>query len=325
MNDIDKQSLGYRIRKTRQQVGMTQGEFAQMLGVNNNYVGLVERGSKNPSDRLLKRVADATGVSFDWLKTGYEISETERADFSDDHETATKEVYIEKRAPGNFKANCRLLLSLALLYTNHTKETLAKKLGVRSMVIDRILNTKGSYVEEAWIPALYEIAAELDPSVMAGEFNRMQRFIYAANRAHSFVQMEVAILDYYYSKGCALEVCATDEYGVDLVAADKNAQLKIKAMLADDVVDVEGGLRTRFRNMSREEIAAELAIRFEIEKDGDTRRTVFVTPSYGVFSRMKNILRATDRFKNSEVLLWNRQKNEIIAQADASGAEEYME
>jgi transcriptional regulator with XRE-family HTH domain len=41
--------FGARIKQLRQEKGLTQEQFAQKCGLHKNYIGMIERGERNPS------------------------------------------------------------------------------------------------------------------------------------------------------------------------------------------------------------------------------------------------------------------------------------
>ena len=55
--------LGKRIREIRSSLDMTQYEFSTKVGVNKNYIGMLERGERNPSYLTLKKIANNLSVS----------------------------------------------------------------------------------------------------------------------------------------------------------------------------------------------------------------------------------------------------------------------
>jgi transcriptional regulator with XRE-family HTH domain len=64
---MDKQALAYRIRAFRKLKGFTQTELAELLGVSIAIVGTIERGTRRPDSRMLKRIAEALGIDHDEL------------------------------------------------------------------------------------------------------------------------------------------------------------------------------------------------------------------------------------------------------------------
>lgn len=66
----EKDELGERFRAIRKKLNMTQGEFAQSIGMSQSFIAEVERGGKEPSRSLLIAIARAYDVSLDWLLLG---------------------------------------------------------------------------------------------------------------------------------------------------------------------------------------------------------------------------------------------------------------
>lgn len=65
------ETIGERIRKIREQVGITQIELSKTLGYDNNtLVSNWERDTKNISDRSIRKIAQALNVEFQYLKFG---------------------------------------------------------------------------------------------------------------------------------------------------------------------------------------------------------------------------------------------------------------
>ena len=61
--DIDLINLGQRIREIRVKMGMTQAELAQSSGIACNYIAMLERGERNPTYKVLLKVAGGCGIS----------------------------------------------------------------------------------------------------------------------------------------------------------------------------------------------------------------------------------------------------------------------
>ncbi|XEC94952.1 helix-turn-helix domain-containing protein [Paenibacillus tarimensis] len=59
--------LAQRLRAFRKLKGFTQHELAERLGVSVAVLGSLERGTRRPEAKLLERIADALGVSYDEL------------------------------------------------------------------------------------------------------------------------------------------------------------------------------------------------------------------------------------------------------------------
>ena len=64
--------LGMRIRYLREQKKMTLEDLAFDSNVNKNYLSDLERGNRNPTVKILTRIASALGVTLEELFKGIE-------------------------------------------------------------------------------------------------------------------------------------------------------------------------------------------------------------------------------------------------------------
>lgn len=60
-------NLGQIIREKREVLGLTQIEVAQKAGLDRNYIGMVERGERNPSYLSLMKIAKGLNMTVDQL------------------------------------------------------------------------------------------------------------------------------------------------------------------------------------------------------------------------------------------------------------------
>src|SRR6059058_3332426 len=63
--------IGQRLRAARRARGLTQRDL-QTSGVTFGYICRIERGTRAPSVEVIRRLAEALGVSPGWLETGNE-------------------------------------------------------------------------------------------------------------------------------------------------------------------------------------------------------------------------------------------------------------
>lgn len=63
-------SIGDRIRTERKALNKSQKEFAQALGLSENFIWMIEKGDRVPSDRTIADICRKFGVSEMWLRTG---------------------------------------------------------------------------------------------------------------------------------------------------------------------------------------------------------------------------------------------------------------
>lgn len=62
-----RQAIAARLRAAREQAGLSQGQAAQVLGVHRPAVTEIEAGRRGVSAEELAALADAYGVSVNWL------------------------------------------------------------------------------------------------------------------------------------------------------------------------------------------------------------------------------------------------------------------
>jgi transcriptional regulator with XRE-family HTH domain len=67
---MSNQELAERIKAARKSVGLHMTELAERIGVSSNYISLLERAERNPSDAVLNKIAEATHTTYEWLTTG---------------------------------------------------------------------------------------------------------------------------------------------------------------------------------------------------------------------------------------------------------------
>jgi transcriptional regulator with XRE-family HTH domain len=69
MSDTELVKLGQIIRVKRVQSGLTQVQLAAQAGVDRNYIGMLERGERNPSYLSLLKIANGLKLSVGELIT----------------------------------------------------------------------------------------------------------------------------------------------------------------------------------------------------------------------------------------------------------------
>ena len=67
---IEKEEIGSRILMLRTELGLTRDEFAQEVSCSRNQIYNVEKRKSIPSEKLVKKIAEAFSASYEWLLNG---------------------------------------------------------------------------------------------------------------------------------------------------------------------------------------------------------------------------------------------------------------
>lgn len=62
--------MNTRISSIRKSLGLTQEKFADRIGLTRNFVWMIEKGDRVPSDRTISDICREFNVSEIWLRTG---------------------------------------------------------------------------------------------------------------------------------------------------------------------------------------------------------------------------------------------------------------
>ena len=100
-----------RLRTLRKQKNLSQTELGQLAGLHYTHIGRFERGTSRPGSDTLKRVADALGVSGDYLLEGA-AEEAAKARFED--RELLKQFQEVERLPAEDKHVVKTLLDAFL-------------------------------------------------------------------------------------------------------------------------------------------------------------------------------------------------------------------
>ena len=63
--------MNERIKQIRRELGLTQQEFAERIGLKQNSIALIESGKRNISDQAVLSICREYGINEDWLRTGW--------------------------------------------------------------------------------------------------------------------------------------------------------------------------------------------------------------------------------------------------------------
>ncbi|PIV16413.1 MAG: XRE family transcriptional regulator [Flavobacteriales bacterium CG03_land_8_20_14_0_80_35_15] len=63
MNNSILENFGQQLKKLRNEKNLTQEQFAKKCGLHKNYIGMVERGERNPSLINIELIAKGLEIS----------------------------------------------------------------------------------------------------------------------------------------------------------------------------------------------------------------------------------------------------------------------
>ncbi|OAT85997.1 hypothetical protein A6P54_17785 [Bacillus sp. MKU004] len=66
-NKIFAELVGEHLKRRRLELGMTQAEFAETIGLSEKGVGRIERGERSPTCRTLSKILKESKISIDQL------------------------------------------------------------------------------------------------------------------------------------------------------------------------------------------------------------------------------------------------------------------
>lgn len=72
-------SFGQRVKKLRQESGLTQIQLAETLYISESYIALIEADKRNPSMDIVTKLADYFCVTSDYLVKGTAIDYRDRS------------------------------------------------------------------------------------------------------------------------------------------------------------------------------------------------------------------------------------------------------
>lgn len=74
---MEMTSIGHRIKRARERLGLTQEEFSSRVGLSTTYISTIERGLKLPKMDTFIRIANALDVPADYLLADVVIRSSE--------------------------------------------------------------------------------------------------------------------------------------------------------------------------------------------------------------------------------------------------------
>ena len=62
--------MNERIALIRKTLGLTQEDFGKEIGLSQNYIWMLEKKNRNPSDRTIADICEKFNVNEEWIRTG---------------------------------------------------------------------------------------------------------------------------------------------------------------------------------------------------------------------------------------------------------------
>lgn len=62
--------MNTRIKNLRTELGLSQEDFAKQLNISRNFIWMIEKGEREPSDRTVLDICRIFHVNEEWLRTG---------------------------------------------------------------------------------------------------------------------------------------------------------------------------------------------------------------------------------------------------------------
>lgn len=115
---IDNIAIGLRIRGERKRFRLSRGEFAEIVGLSEYYIGQLERGERQMSLPVMVRISNCLHVSIDYLVFGkarqvsyvYEKPDT----YNNNNSSIYKEInnLLEKCSPKGLKLIAKVIATI---------------------------------------------------------------------------------------------------------------------------------------------------------------------------------------------------------------------
>lgn len=93
---------------------MTQDEFADKIGLSKNFVWMIEKGERTPSERTIKDICREFKVNYDWLVNG--TGDMFQSDDSD------AQAIVDSVMTGDNEFAKKILVKFAKLSDEHWKQ-----------------------------------------------------------------------------------------------------------------------------------------------------------------------------------------------------------
>ena len=166
MKDVNMDAIGGRVRACRKTMNLTLVQMSKSVDVSANYISMIERGEKNPSDKVLHKIADLADVSYWWLKTGQEESPVKPQEPSSSLNAIPASIDVP------------LFLALAIQsIPGMTKEKLAAKLDISPENMEEVLFGSEHAVSSDWTDYFPVLARQMDLPAVCQKIHDLDLFL----------------------------------------------------------------------------------------------------------------------------------------------------
>lgn len=217
MKQLTPDTVGGRIRQLRLEMEQTMDEFAAPLSITSSYLGFIERGTRNPSNELLEKIAEITEVDYSWLKTGTLSKVPE----------GKTDVVVDLAA----SLNPQLYLSIMMqrVPVIITREILATYLLTTPETVDKILAGETVRYDPRWDTSYSILAQNTDIATLRQDLHNIDDFLAREERKLLVSNLHQALLKYAESIMGEVEPCPVDPDDYNAPENDINLYLRSKA------------------------------------------------------------------------------------------------
>lgn len=71
-NELTPSPVSIRIKSIRSELGLSQFEFGQKVGISKPLISMIESGKREPTQKTIRKISEKIGVTTNWLKFGTE-------------------------------------------------------------------------------------------------------------------------------------------------------------------------------------------------------------------------------------------------------------
>lgn len=165
MIETSENTLGGRIRAARIAKKIKLKELSAMLDITSSYLGMLERGKRVPSKRLLSEIANATDSSYDWLLRGTENDPFEQISAPSPSQTVAS-------------VDLKLLLTIIMSYLSYDNQLIAKFMGISPADVDKIISGEDFDFDfsPSWEHILSGLSMQLDLNSLVKKLDSLTSF-----------------------------------------------------------------------------------------------------------------------------------------------------